>query len=64
MSANVGGYLQMVPCPMFDEDDAEELLSFADVDVAQQVINLFVDGGGITSYTDKDISWTLSFEEV
>ena len=64
MSADVGGYTQMVPCPAFEEEDAEEMLSFADLDIAESVIELFVDGGGITSYEGGGVSWVLSFEEV
>lgn len=64
MAAYVGGYKQMVPCPTFEEEDAEEMLSFADFDVAEHVVELFVDGGGITSYDGNDVSWVLSFEEV
>lgn len=60
----VGGYREMAPCPMFEEEDAEEMMSFADFDVAEHVAYLFVDGKGITSFDSPDVSWALSFEEV
>ena len=64
MSADVGGYRQVVPCPAFEEAEDEAMQAFAGYDVANQVSFLFVDGGGITSYDGNDVSWVLSFEEV
>lgn len=63
MSADVGGYRAMVPCPAFDQEDAERMQSFAGWDIAGQVAYLFIDGD-INKYDSKDVSWFLTFEEV
>ena len=63
-SVDVGGYREMALCPAFDAEDAEEMQSFADWDIAEQVAYLFIDGHGISKYEDDAFSWVLSFEEV